>query len=82
MNHINTHTQTLSTLVSHVLSEVDSNEVHLLEYYFMYYVINNKLSIYVICLHNICMCTVYIYYVYINTNTCMYTFKKNVMFIY
>ncbi len=27
-------------------------------------------------LHNICMCTVYIYYVYINTNTCMYIFKK------
>ncbi len=24
------------------------------------------------------MCAVYIYYVYINTNTCMYTLKKNV----
>ncbi len=29
-----------------------------------------------LCLHNICMYTVYIYYVYINTNTCMYIFKK------
>ncbi len=27
-------------------------------------------------LHNICVCTLYIYYVYINTNTCMYIFKK------
>ncbi len=24
------------------------------------------------CLHNICVNTVYIYYIYINTNTCMY----------
>ncbi len=27
-------------------------------------------------------CTVYIYYVYINTNICMYIFKKNMLFIY
>ncbi len=33
------------------------------------------------CVHIICVCTVYIYYVYINTHTCMYIFKKNVMFI-
>jgi len=26
-------------------------------------------------LHNICVCTVYIYYVYTNTHTCMYIFK-------
>ncbi len=34
------------------------------------------------CLHNICVCSVYIYYVYINTHTCMYIFQKNVFFIY
>ncbi len=34
------------------------------------------------CLHNICVCTVYIYYVYINTNTCMYIFKKNMLCLY
>ncbi len=28
-------------------------------------------------LHNICVCAVYIYYVY--TNTCMYVFKKNML---
>ncbi len=27
-------------------------------------------------LHNICECAVYMYYVYINTHTCMYIFKK------
>ncbi len=30
------------------------------------------------CLHNIRVCTVYIYYVYINTNTCIYIFKKKI----
>ncbi len=35
------------------------------------------------CIHNICVCAVYIYYVYINTHTCMYIFKKKyVMFIH
>ncbi len=34
------------------------------------------------CLHNMCVCTVYIYYVYINTYTSMYIFKKNMLFIY
>ncbi len=31
------------------------------------------------CLHNICVCTVYIYYVYINPHTCEYIFKENVI---
>ncbi len=35
-----------------------------------------------ICLHNICVCTVYIYYVFVNRHTCMYIFKKNILFIY
>ncbi len=34
------------------------------------------------CLHNIRVSTVYIYYVYINTNTCMYIFKKNMFCLY
>ncbi len=38
------------------------------------------------CVHNICMCTVYfivvMYYVYINTHTCMYIFKKNMVCLY
>ncbi len=34
------------------------------------------------CLHNIWVCTVYIYYVYINTNTYMYIFKKNMLCLY
>ncbi len=34
------------------------------------------------CLHNICVCTVYIYYVYINTNTCMYIFRKKICYVY
>ncbi len=25
-------------------------------------------------LHNICVCSVYIYYIYLNTHTCMYIF--------
>jgi len=29
-------------------------------------------------LHNICVCTVYNYFVYINTHTCLYIFKKYV----
>ncbi len=29
-----------------------------------------------------CVHTVYIYYVYINTHTCMYIFKKNMLCIY
>ncbi len=28
------------------------------------------------CLHNICVCMVYIYYVYIDTHTCMIYFRK------
>ncbi len=41
--------------------------------------IQNKLF----CLHNISVCTLYIYYVYLNTNTCMYIFnKKYDKFIY
>ncbi len=35
---------------------------------------NNSLG-----LHNIC---VYIYYVFINTHTCMYMFKKNIWRLY
>ncbi len=31
-------------------------------------------------LHNVC--TVYIYYVYINIHTCMYIFKKNMLHLY
>ncbi len=34
------------------------------------------------CLHNIYVCTVYIYYVYINTHACMYIFKKNMLCLY
>ncbi len=34
------------------------------------------------CLHSICECSVYIYYVYINTYTCMYIFKKNMLHLY
>ncbi len=34
------------------------------------------------CLHNICACSVYIYYKYVNTNICMYIFKKNVLRLY
>jgi len=29
-----------------------------------------------LCSHNICVCSVYNYFVYINTHTCMYIFKK------
>ncbi len=29
-----------------------------------------------------CVCTAYMYYAYINTHTCMYILKKNVMFIF
>ncbi len=32
--------------------------------------------------NNICVLTVYIYYVYINTHTCMYIFKKNMFCLY
>ncbi len=32
--------------------------------------------LYIFCLHYICVCTVNIYYVYINTHTCMYVFLK------
>ncbi len=35
-----------------------------------------KVSVYILCVY-----TVYIYYVYINTNTCMYLFMKNMLFI-
>ncbi len=31
---------------------------------------------------NICVYNVYINYVYINTNTCMYIFKKNMLCLY
>ncbi len=34
------------------------------------------------CVHNICVYTVYIYYAYINTHTCMYVFKKNMLCLY
>ncbi len=34
------------------------------------------------CVYNICVCTVYIYYVYINTHTCMYIFKQNMLCLY
>ncbi len=34
------------------------------------------------CLPNIYECTVYMYYVYINTHTCMYIFKKKVLCLY
>ncbi len=33
------------------------------------------------CSHNIFLCIVYIYYVYINTPTCMYIFKKKIVYI-
>ncbi len=33
-------------------------------------------------LHNTCVCTVYIYYVYINTQRFMYIFKKNMLLLY
>ncbi len=35
-----------------------------------------------VCLHNICMCAVYIYYAYINTHTRMYIFQKNMLCLY
>ncbi len=34
------------------------------------------------CLHNTCVYTVYIYYVYINTHINMYIFKKNMLCLY
>ncbi len=34
------------------------------------------------CLHNIGVYCVCIYYVYINTNTCLYLFKKNRLCLY
>ncbi len=34
------------------------------------------------CLHDVCMCIVYIYYVYINTLTCMHIFKKKISYVY
>ncbi len=34
------------------------------------------------CLHNIYVCTLYIYYVYTNTNTYMSIFKKNMLCLY
>ncbi len=33
------------------------------------------------CLHNVCVCIVYMCYVYINTHTCMYIFNTNVVYI-
>ncbi len=33
------------------------------------------------CLHNICMCAVYIYYVYINTHACIYFRKIGCLYI-
>ncbi len=34
------------------------------------------------CLHNTSVCTVYIYYVNINTHPRMYIFKKNMLHLY
>ncbi len=42
----------------------------------------NRIQTKSFCLHNICMCAVYIYYVYINTHTCMYIFQKNMLCLY
>ncbi len=42
----------------------------------------NRIQNKYVCLHNICMCAVFIYYVYINTNTCMYILQNIFMFIY
>ncbi len=44
-------------------------------------IVINRIQNKCFCLHNIFLCTVYIY-VYINTHTCMYIFKKNVIFVY
>ncbi len=46
------------------------------------YIAINRIQNKSFCLHNICVYTVYIYYVYINTNTCMYIFKKNMFILY
>ncbi len=35
-----------------------------------------------LCWHTVCVCTVYIYYVYIDTHTQVYTNEKYVRFIY
>jgi len=35
-----------------------------------------------VCVYNICVCSVYNYFAYINTHTCMYIFKKNVLLTY
>ncbi len=32
--------------------------------------------------YSACVCTVYMCYVYINTHTCMYIFKKNMLHLY
>ncbi len=37
---------------------------------------NNHIQNKSFCVHNMRVCTVYIYYVYINTHTCMYICKK------
>ncbi len=34
------------------------------------------------CLHNIYVCTVYIYYVYLNTHTCIIYFENIYMYLY
>ncbi len=33
-------------------------------------------------LHNICVCSVYIYYIYLNTHTCMYIFLEKKIYFY
>ncbi len=42
-------------------------------------IVINRIQNKSVCVHNICVCTVYIYYVYINTHTCMYIFQKTML---
>jgi len=39
-------------------------------------IVINRIQNKSLCLHNIFVCAVYNYFVYINTHTCMYTFKN------
>ncbi len=57
---------------------ISNKHIYIYQCWAMINRIQNK-SCYV---HNMCVCTVYIYYVYINTHTCMCIFKKNKLCLY
>ncbi len=46
------------------------------------FIVINCIQNKIFCVHNICVCAVYIYYVYINTHTCMYIFNTNILCLY